>query len=86
MGPLLKKIRALLGPTALLYTNECESSFVNHTGPSLDKLPPELDLISFDACESRVSSRVCTARTHSTCFHSAACFRRGTQQALERER
>ena len=49
MGPLLKKVRALLGPKAILYTNECESSFSNHTGPSLDKLPPELDLISFDA-------------------------------------
>ena len=49
MGPLLKKVRALLGPKAILYTNECESSFVNHTGPSLDKLPQELDLISFDA-------------------------------------
>ena len=32
MGPLVKKVRALLGPTALLYTNECESSFSNHTG------------------------------------------------------
>ena len=49
MGPLLKKLRALLGSKAILYTNECESSFSNHTGPSLDKLPPELDLISFDA-------------------------------------
>ena len=50
MGPLLKKVRALLGSKAVLYTNECESSFGNHT-TALDKLPPELDFISFDAYE-----------------------------------
>jgi hypothetical protein len=51
MGPLVKKVRALLGPKALIWTNECMSSFSNHTGPNLDKLPPELDFISFDAYE-----------------------------------
>ena len=47
MDPLTKKLRQLLGRKAILYTNECESSFGNHT-TALDKISPDLDYISFD--------------------------------------
>eukprot|EP01052_Picozoa_sp_SAG31_P030025 SAG31_NODE_3043_length_4753_cov_3.006016_3_plen_239_part_00 len=75
MGPLLKKVRALLGSKAVLYTNECQSSFVNHTGPSLDKLPPELDFISFDAYEGlTIASNASTEVDVVSGFLKAAIF------------
>lgn len=43
MEPLTKRLRALLGPDAILYENDCGDSF---TG--LKSIPEELDIISFD--------------------------------------
>eukprot|EP01052_Picozoa_sp_SAG31_P005399 SAG31_NODE_237_length_19590_cov_13.149915_5_plen_341_part_00 len=53
--PISAKLRALLGPKAILYENECISSILGGgtahghlVGPPLDKIAPDLDLISVD--------------------------------------
>jgi hypothetical protein len=53
--PLSAKLRALLGPSAILYENECGDSIAgggmahgHPIGPPLDKIAPDLDWLSFD--------------------------------------
>jgi hypothetical protein len=41
LKPVTQKLRALLGPDAILYTNECANR-------DITEVPPELDLISVD--------------------------------------
>jgi hypothetical protein len=41
LKPVTQKLRALLGPNAILYTNECANR-------DITDVPPELDLISVD--------------------------------------
>ena len=48
--PLSAHLRALLGSDALLYTNECGDSIAGdaRSGPPLDRIAPDLDLLSID--------------------------------------
>lgn len=41
LAPVATKLRTLLGPSAVLYTNECAINYI-------DKVPADLDLISMD--------------------------------------
>ena len=41
LAPVSKKLRALLGPDALIYTNECANK-------GITEVPPDFDLISVD--------------------------------------
>ena len=44
LAPVAKKIRALLGPKAIIYTNECGKNFSD----LITEVPPDFDLISAD--------------------------------------
>ena len=43
LAPAAKKARALLGPDAIIYTNECAEK-------GITEVPPDFDLISVDTC------------------------------------
>ena len=51
-GPLTRKLRALLGPGMIIYTNECGGEFDpihnNDTVMNITEIPPDFDLISLD--------------------------------------
>ena len=44
IAPVADKLRAMLGSKALIYTNECGKNWT----AVIDRLPPDLDLISID--------------------------------------
>ena len=58
--PMSAHLRQLLGSPAILYTNECQDSltggnYSSHghaVGPPLDKIAPDLDVVSVDLCET----------------------------------
>ena len=55
--PLSARLRLLLGPTAIIYENDCGSSIVgpNSSSPSLGRIAPELTHVSvdlYDGCNS----------------------------------
>ena len=51
-GPLTRKLRALIGPDMIIYTNECAGEFDpihnNDTAMNITEVPPDFDLISLD--------------------------------------
>jgi hypothetical protein len=52
-GPLTAKLRALMGPDMIIYTNECGGEFDpihnNDTDMNITEIPPDFDLISLDS-------------------------------------
>ena len=80
--PLSARLRLLLGPTAIIYENDCGSSIVgpNSSSPSLGRIAPELTHVSVDLYDGCNSPTTDTHTDTPTYTHTHTCTSASNQQ------